>query len=171
MPDVDSRYLDFFLAGDSGVAEIHTLEISQPSFSQVWRLQCHYRKGLTTKLESGQEVDWIYLPMRLRPLEERGNLDFGLSVTLGDTGDILPDEIQRAREAGTLRASPPRVVYRIYRSDDLDHPMYGPITLEAREIGRTREGAQFNALAPELNVSKTGEQYSTDRFEGLLGLL
>ncbi len=160
---------DFYFAAPASTAGIETLEISQVSFSQVWYLQFHYRLGLWARLESAERVFFQYVPIRLRKLEETGNLDFGLTVTLGDLGEILPDEIQRAREAGTLRTHRPRVVYRVYSSDGLEAPMVGPIVLEAREISRTNDGAQFNAKAPELNISKTGELYTTDRIPMLLG--
>lgn len=171
MPNSRDPYVDFFLAADRAVAEIQTLEIRQVSFSRVWRLQFHYRNGLTAALETGAIAEFQYVPMSIQPLEDRGTLDFGLGVTLGDLGDILPDEIERARAAETLRTHPPQVIYRVYRSDDLSRPMLGPVDLEAREIGRTRDGAKFNATAPELNVTKTGEPYTTDRFPMLLGVL
>jgi len=170
MPDINPE-ADFYFAAPASTTGIETLEISQVSFSQVWYLQFSYRLGMWARLENGEQAFFQCVPMRLRKLEETGNLDFGLTVTLGDLGEILPDEIQRAREAGTLRTHRPRVVYRVYRSDDLEAPMVGPIVLQAREIARTNEGAQFNAKAPELNVSKTGELYTTDRFPMLLGFL
>lgn len=173
MPDVTAtdKYVDFYFGADQSVAEINTLEISQVSFSQVWRLQNHYRHGLWARLETGERVFWQYVPVAIKALEERGNLDYGIAVTLGDLGEILPDEIERARAAGTMRSDPPTVIQRTYRSDDLEAPMFGPIVLEAREVGRIDIGAQFNATAPELNVSKTGEAYESDRFVMLLGLL
>lgn len=171
MTDASSQYIDFFFGAPSSVAEIQTIEISQPSFSQVWRLQSSYRNGLTAKLESGEQVSFIYVPMRIKPLDERANLDFGLTVTLGDLGEILPDEIQRARAAGTLKSNPPVVKYRAYRNDDLEAPMFGPVSLQARQIARTGEGAKFNATAPEANANKTGALYRSDLFPMLQGFL
>lgn len=171
MPSNVDSYVDFFLGADRSVAEIQTIEIRQVSFSQVWRLQFHYRHGLLATLETGEVVEFQYVPMSIQAMEDRGTLDFGLGITLGDLGDILPDEIERARTAETLRTHPPQVIYRVYRSDDLGRPMLGPVDLEARKIGRTRDGAKFNATAPELNVTKTGEPYTTDRFPMLLGVL
>lgn len=171
MTDASSEYIDFFFGAPSSVAEIQTLEISQPSFSQVWRLQSSYRNGFSAKLETGEQVNFIYVPMRLKPLEERENLDFGLTVTLGDLGEILPEEIARARAAGTLRTNPPLVKYRAYRSDNLEEPMFGPVSLQARQIARSEDGAKFNATAPEVNVNKTGVLYRTDLYPMLLGFL
>ena len=171
MPDQPADYVDFFFGAPQSAAELQTLEISQPSFTQVWRVQSHYREGLWARLETGDLAYFVYVPMRLKPLEERGNLDFGLTVTLGDLGEILPDEIQRARTAGTLRSDPPTVRYRAYRTDDLEKPMFGPVSLQARQISRNEDGAKFNATAPEANANKTGILYRTDSYPMLLGFL
>lgn len=171
MPNVDAAYIDFFFGASPSTAEIQTLEISQPSFSQVWRLQSHYREGLAVRLETGQEAFFQYVPMRLKSLEEKADLDFGLTVILGDLGEILPEEIQRARAAGTLRTDPPLVKYRAYRSDDLTSPMFGPVSLQARQIARSEDGAKFNATAPQANVNKTGILYRSDLYPMLQGFL
>ena len=171
MPDVDEKYVDFFFGAAPSTSEVQTIEISQPSFSQIWRLQSHYREGLTVRLETGEEATFIYVPMRLKPLEERADLDFGLTVILGDLGEILPDEIQRARAEGTLRTNPPLVKYRAYRSDNLASPMFGPVSLQAKQIARSEEGAKFNATAPQANVNKTGILYRSDVYPMLQGFL
>lgn len=167
----DEQWVDFFFGASQSTAELQTLEIRQPDFSQIWRFQYAYREGFWARLETGEQVFFQYLPMALKLMEDRGNLDFGISVTLGDLGDILPDEIQRARAAGTLRTSPPEVIYRAYRSDDMEAPMYGPIRLQAQPIIRTNEGSQFDAIAPQANVHKTGMLYRPDLFPGLRGFL
>jgi len=171
MPDQPEDYVDFFFGAPQSAAELQTLEISQPSFSQVWRLQSHYREGFYARLETGEQVFFQYVPMSLKPLEERANLDFGLTVMLGDLGEILPEEIQRARVAGTLRTNPPVVKYRAYRTDNVEAPMFGPVTLEARQIARSEDGAKFNAMAPEANANKTGILYRSDVFPMLQGFL
>lgn len=170
MPE-SSQYVDFYLGSSTAEIELHTLQISQVSFSKVYRFQPYYRQGLWLRDESSEKQFFEWMPMRLEPLGDRGNLDFGLSVTFGDLGEILPDEIERARSAGTLLKKPAVVVYRIYRSGNLEAPMYGPITLQAKTINRTSEGAQFEAKAPHLNVNKTGMLYRTDLFPMLLGYL
>lgn len=171
MPNDDDLWIDYFFAAPRGAAQLQTVVISQPDFSQVWSLQSCYRDGFWARLETGEQMFFQYVPMLLKPLEDRGTLDFGMSITVGDLGEILPDEIQRARAAGTLRTSPPTVVYRSYRSDNLDRPMLGPITLRAQPITRSREGAQFDATAPQVNISKSGMLYRPDLFQTLWGFV
>ncbi|WP_447988339.1 DUF1833 family protein [Achromobacter spanius] len=171
MPESNDRWVDFFFGAPLSTAELQTLQISQPDFSRTWYFQANFRDGFWAGLESGDKVFFDYVPFALKLLEDRGNLDFGMTVTLGDLGEILPDEIQRAREAGSLRTSPPSVIYRSFRSDDLEKPMFGPIVLQARPITRSSEGAQFDATAPQVNVSKTGRAYRSDEFPMLRGFL
>jgi hypothetical protein len=72
---------------------------------------------------------------------------------------------------GGVATGRPRLIYRTYRSDDLSRPMYGPIELELASIDMTREGAAFEAKAPSLNLARTGETFSLDRFKSLRGCL
>ncbi|CAM4225943.1 hypothetical protein BOMU111920_16905 [Bordetella muralis] len=130
MPE-SSQYVDFYLGSSASEIELHTLQISQVSFSKIYRFQPYYRQGLWLRDEAGELQFFDWMPMRLEPLGDRGNLDFGLGVTFGDLGEVLPDEIERARTAGTLLKNPAVVIYRIYRSGDLEAPMYGPIRLQA----------------------------------------
>lgn len=166
MPD----YVGFFLNAGRSVIEFETLEISHLSFSQTFYLVRNRPGGLEAKLETGEEVEFVYLPLRIRPMAERGTLDFGISVDFGDLGDIIPDEIDRVIADDAMQVRPV-LRYRTYRSDDLSGPMYGPIRLEIPSISRKREGATFDAVAPFLNLSKTGEIYSTTRFTPLRGFL
>lgn len=171
MSNDDDLWIDYFFGAPRGAARLQTVVISQPDFSKVWSLQSNCREGFWARLETGEQMFFQYVPMLLKPLEDRGSLDFGMSITVGDLGEILPDEIQRARAAGTLRTSPPTVVYRSYRSDNLDRPMLGPITLRAQPITRSREGAQFDATAPQVNISKSGMLYRPDLFQTLWGFV
>lgn len=170
MPE-SALYTDFYLGDTGSVSPLYTLEISQPSFSRVYRFQPHYRAGLVLTTEDGELRQFDWMPMRLQEMAARADLDFGLSVTFGDLGEVLPEEIARARAAGTLRTHPAQVVYRVYRSDVLSEPMYGPIHLEAPTITRGQDGSQFEARPRRLNDSRTGILYRTDLYPALLGFL
>lgn len=169
MNDTDADYVSFFFDSPSSVPELETLEISHPSFSKPRLLVRNSTFGLAAQSETGEPAFFEYCPMILRPMADRGTLDYGISVTLGNY-DEISDEIARAREAGTL-AIRPTVKYRSYRGDRLNKPMFGPITLQAQSISIGASGAVFDAGAPSLNLVRTGERYSVDRFPMLLGFL
>jgi len=74
------------------------------------------------------------------------------------------------RAAGTFLIKP-TVKFRVYRSDDLTAPIYGPFLYDIPAVVLTREGTSFAASAQSLNVVTTGEYYTTDRFPMLRGML
>lgn len=164
---------DFFFNSTRATSMIEGLHISHPSFSREYFVVRNPNPWMRVQpLGHGGGVvqEYQYLPLRLRPMESRGDLDFGIGVDLGDLGEIIPDELQRARDAGTHHIRP-TAIYRAWRSDRLNEPMEGPIKLQVDQITRTRDGATFDAIAPHLNLTRTGETYSLERFPMLRGFL
>ncbi|NYT76560.1 DUF1833 family protein [Alcaligenaceae bacterium] len=167
----DPQLVSFFLDRPDGVSEeLETLEISDPDFSKTYYIVRNAHFGLTARDENGVERHFEYYPMTLRALGQRDTLDYGIGVALGDQGEIVDEEVHNMRMADALR-SRPKVVYRAYRADDLSKPMIGPINLQIDEVSTSEEGASFDAVAPSLNLVKTGEFYTVDRFPQLLGWL
>lgn len=65
----------------------------------------------------------------------------------------------------------PKIVYRAFRSDDLSHPMFGPVELRVPSATFERAGVLFEARARELNSTGTGQLYDLDAFPMLRGFL
>lgn len=116
------------------------------------------------------EFDYEYYPARVLPVASDGDMVQALSITLGDVGDVIAAEISNLWEANGL-GTRPTVTYRGYRSDDLSVPIRGPITLEIQSVTVGAEGSTFEARAPELNASRTGELYTLERFPMLKGFM
>lgn len=165
-----SEYSEFFLSSKSSVVQLDTLEISHPNFTQVYRVVRNAVAGVTVTLETGASAAFTYYPLRITGVGLRENLDFGIKVDLGDLGEVLPAELDAVAAADGYETKP-TVIYRTYRSDDLSAPLFGPINLEVKAFNFNREGSTFEARAPSLNVNKTGELYSLDRFPMLRGFL
>lgn len=166
-----SDYSEFFLSGPSASAELDLIEISHPDFQDVYYIVRNAVGGVTVTLEDGTtERTYNYYPLSVKPIGFRDNLDQGFSITIGDTGDTLPDELQRVFDADGMDVYP-TFVYRSYRSDNLTQPLYGPVNLQIEKVTQTREGASFDAIAPSVNYGRTGEVYRLDRFPMLRGLL
>lgn len=164
---------DFFFNTTRAVSMIEGLEISHPSFSRsrfIVRNPNPWMRVQALGHGGGVVQDYEYLPLRLRPMESRGDLDYGIGVDLGDLGEIIPDELRRVKEAGTQHIKP-TAIYRAWRSDKLNAPTMGPIKLQVDQVTRTREGATFDAIAPYLNLTRTGETYTLERFPMLRGFL
>lgn len=165
-----SDYSEFFLNSLSSVVQLELLEISHPDFSQTYYLVRNATNGVTVTLEDASVIEFAYYPLRISPIGSRENLDFGIRVDLGDLGDVLPVELDAVASASGYDVKP-TVKYRTYRSDDLTAPLYGPVVLEVESFSFTREGASFEAKAQSLNLNRTGEGYSFDRFPMLRGFL
>lgn len=166
MPDL----VEFFLNSPARVVLLETVEISHPSFSQVYRIVRNSRFGIDVKLETGASAHFQYYPIRIIKNGSNGNLDQSFQFTVGDVGDIVHDELARVTADDSYNIKP-TVLYRAYRSDDLTAPVHGPVRLEITAIPVTREGFAFNAQPYQANISTTGEIYTLTRFPGLRGFL
>jgi hypothetical protein len=165
-----TAYTEFFLNCPANVAQLECLEISHSAFSQTYYVVRNAVGGVTVTHEDSTVRAYQYYPLECKLSGPRDDLDHTLSVNLGDLGEIVPDEMDNVREAEAFDELP-IVLYRTYRSNDLDEPLYGPIELEIKNFNFDRTGCTFDARAPSLNVNRTGEIYSLPRFPMLRGLM
>lgn len=165
-----SNYSEFFLNSSSNVVQLECLEISHPSFTKVYRVVRNATNGATVKYENGVEYAHTYYPLKIDSIGARGDLDQGLSISLGDLGEVLPLELDAVTSENSFGIKP-IVKYRTFRSDDLNNVLFGPLILEVTTFSFNREGSTFEAKAPSLNINKTGEVYKIDRFKTLRGFL
>lgn len=165
-----SSYSEFFLNSKSSTVELDTLEITHSAFTQPYYIVRNAVDGVTVTLENSTQQAFEYYPLKVTGLGNREDLDFGLKIDLGDLGEVLPKELDSVAQADAYDEKP-MVTYRTYRSDDLTSPLLGPLALEVTSFNFTREGSTFEAKAPSLNVNKTGEDYSFNRFPMLVGFL
>lgn len=165
-----SDYTEYFLNSKSSVVQLELIEIAHPSFTKTYRIVRNATAGITVTLETSEVAAFDYYPAKIKGLGTRENLDFGLSMELGDLGEIIPKELDEV-DADESFQTKPTVVYRTYRSDDLTKPLFGPLVLEITTFNFKREGSSFEAKAPSLNVNTTGELYTFARFPMLRGFL
>lgn len=165
-----SEYSEFFLNAGANVAELELLEISHPNFTQTYYIVRNATEGVTVTLEDATVQAFEYYPLQITPAGAGDDLDQVLQIQLGDLGAILSQELDSI-SAGESFGTKPTLKYRTYRSDDLSAPLYGPITLEISRLTFKKEGAAFEAHAPRLNSTATGELYTTTRFPMLRGFI
>lgn len=161
---------EFFLSSKSSVVQIETLEIDHPNFTRTYWLVRNVAQGITLTLENSTDQAFEYYPCKITRLGLRNNLDQGFSITIGDVGTLLADELD-AVEAANGFSTKPTVRYRTWRSDEPGAPLLGPVELEITKVSTTFGASTFDAVAPRLNVSGTGEVYSLARFPMLKGTL
>lgn len=163
-----SDITEFYLGSKSSVVYIETLEISHPNFSQTYWLVRNIVGGIDLVLETTATQTFDYYPCLIRRLKQSNNLDQGFDISIGDVGDILNNEINAVIAADGF-AIKPIVRYRAWRSDVPGMPLYGPTELEIRKVATTFNASTFQAVAPKLNISSTGELYTINRFPMLRG--
>jgi hypothetical protein len=165
-----TTYAEFFLKSKSSIVQLETLEISHPNFTKTYRIVRNAVEGVTLILENGSSATFDYYPLQIENAGVRDDLDQSIKINLGDLGEVLPKELDEVSSNNGFGIKP-IVIYRTYRSDDLTRPLFGPVTLEVSTFAFNREGSAFEAKAPSLNINKTGEIYSLDRFPMLRGFL
>lgn len=154
----------FFLSSPPSVVALDLFEIAHPNFSQTYRIVRNAPNGVSVTHEGpAGPFAYSYYPARVLPIAGRDDLVQALSITLGDLGAVLATEIENIWAGNGLNTRP-SLIYREYRSDSLGAPMDGPYLLEIVNVTTSREGATFEARAPELNASRTGELYSVEVF-------
>lgn len=160
----------YFLNSPASSVPYETLEISHPNFTRTYYLVRNAKDGMKATLETSETVDFEYRPMNFKPAGSSDDLEQSIQCDLGDLGETVPQEVDAVDDAGGWGIKP-SCFWRTFRSDDLSAPIFGPLELEITNFAFTREGASFEAKAPSLNVSRTGERYSTARFPMLRGFM
>jgi hypothetical protein len=165
------EYVEYVLNSSASVVQIELLEIAHPAFSQTYRIVRNVEDGITVTLEGGAVASFDYYPAQIELRSDNDDLDQELSITLGDLGELLPTELDAVAASTQGFAQKPTLIYRTYRSDDLTQPMVGPLRYEISNLAFTRDGCTFAAKAPSLNLNKTGEIYTFERFPMLRAFL
>jgi hypothetical protein len=166
-------YTDFFLNSTSSVVQLELLEISHPNFTptdHTYRVVRNATNGVRVQLEDFTFQDFVYYPLKIVSIGSRSNLDSGLRIDLGDLGQVLPKELDAISSASGYFTKP-IIVYRTYRNDNLNSPLFGPMILEITTFSFKREGSSFEAKAPSLNIGKVGEFYTLNKFPMLRGFM
>lgn len=166
-----SELSEFFFTAPPAVVRLQLLEISHPNFSASYKVVRNAVGGVAVIHEdaSGPHT-YDYFPMEIRTMGSTGSMDQELEVTLGDLGEILPQELDNVREANGMQTKP-TVIYREYSSADLLEPLFGPFTLLVNSIAFNKTGCIFTAKPVAFNRGRTGEVYDVGRFPMLRGFV
>lgn len=167
-----SALTQFFLGSSPAVIQYDLLEIYSPYFNNIYRI---VRNGPPAGIDVLHEgglgpFHYDYYPAKITPVASGSDLTQALSVTLGDLGSIIQTEVAAVTARNGMNTRPV-AAFRVYRSDVLSAPMFGPLNLEISQITTSKEGNSFDCHAPKLNSSRTGVLYTIDQFPMLRGFL
>ena len=165
MPDYS-----YFLQGNPNDVLIQLVEVSHPSFSKVYRYVKNAVDGVTVTHENGIEYWYEYSPLTIKKSKSSDDLDQSLDIGVGDLGLEFPLDIDRLRQGSDYNIKP-KLNYREYLMSDLTKPMLSILNLEVTDYRPKKTGALFTCKAKQLNLSKSGETYTLDKFPSLRGFL
>lgn len=160
-----SNYASFYLDAPGGIVQLECIEISHPSFSQVYR----YVKNDEDGIIAGGNA-YLYQPMSIKRNNVTNDLEQTVSITFADLDDNLIQAVKLIQKSQWARERP-KFVLKIFRDDDLSQPMTQLQTLEVAAISKDSSGLMtFEAQAPELNSVKTGLLYNFKDYPLLRGI-
>jgi hypothetical protein len=111
-------------------------------------------------LEDGDNGLFHYCPAALKFSNRDETLNRELVVDILDLGDVIRRQFKFIEQKNKISVRP-KLIYRAYRSDDLDSPMVGPVEYEVQGVSFNLAGATLSASSRTLNNSKTGIIYNT----------
>lgn len=160
-----SDYTAFFLDASAGIVLLECVEISHPSFSQVFRYVKNDIDGITAE---GNFFD--YQAMSIKRSNVSNDLEQKMSLTIADMQDELSNAIRGIRTSDYANVRP-SFKFKIFRDDDLSNAMVTLQTLEIATVSKDSDGlVTFDAKAPSLNDVGTGVVYSIEDFPLLRGI-
>ena len=157
MQDLEERLRIWLASAPQNRHAIQTIELSHSAMSKVWRLWREPYVGEITTEAGVVEVLPVNVDIQLAGSE--GNLDqkFDIAIDTVEISDQFRGELDRIPIDTTERL---RAVYREYLSDDLTQPQT-TAALQGESISCRLGVASISAVSPRLNVTRTGETYTT----------
>ena len=157
MLDLETRLRIWLASAPQNIHAIETIELSHSAMSKVWRLWREPYVGEITTEDGVVEVLPVSLSIALAGSE--GNLDqkFEVSIDTVEINDLFRRELDRIPVDTTERL---RAVYREYLSDDLAEAQTTAV-LQGESVSCQIGTATISAVSPRLNVTRTGETYTT----------
>lgn len=167
--DIDARLKAFWASAPQTKYVVPMIEISHSSLTRTYYL---WREAMVgqMRLETGQVVDVEAANFNAKPAGTPAHLDqeFSIDLALVDMDDTMRNELDRIPLTTKEKI---RLVYRDYLSDEV---MSGPdavAVLQVESLSFTRTAATISAVAPRLNLARTGELYNPRDIPMLRGFL
>lgn len=154
---------EYLLGSDADEVLLETIELKHSNFSKSYFYVRNAINGLSARIETGGIANFEYIPLLIEPNSTEDDLSYSLGITFGDLGEILPVEFANIR-ANDNMLEEPTVVYRAYRSSDLESMVIGPVTLKVKTFSFNKTGAVFQAESSRDNSTSTGVNYGLNTF-------
>lgn len=149
----------FFLTKTYAIAKIDCIELYHPDFGYLC-YQAYDDDGITVKHEDGAPQHYDFESFEITRGNVTSDLDQGFSITFADYKDDLKNKVNAADHMIPIVFS-----WRLYRSDDLNSPMFVQRDLYVIRVNSDGTGmVTFEASAEQLNNVKTGDAYTINTY-------
>jgi hypothetical protein len=164
--DLESSLRVFFASAPQTVWPIQTLEISHSAIT-TWHLWKEPYPGVTSV--AGVPRDMLPANFDIKLAGSPGHLDQKFNIRLGlvDVEDVFREQLDLIPIDTDEEV---QIIYREYLSDDLGEPQATAV-LEMESVTYAIGGAELSAVSPRLNISRTGELYTTKEVPMMRGFL
>ena len=166
--DIEQQLREFLASAPQTKYMIEVVSISHSSLTQTYHLWKEPASGAVVDENSNTlVVQSTNLNVALAGTPDNLDQKFNVSIDTTDADNVLRKELDRIALNTTEKIV---LTYRAYLSDDLTEPQ-AVQRLQVESITYTRGVASLSAVAPKLNVTRTGELYTFSRFPMLRGFL
>ena len=165
--DLETRLRTFLASAPQTAHAVQTLEISHSAMTQTFHLWREPYAGTTSVGGVAHAMESVNFEVKLAGSEGHLDQKFTIAISTVDTDNILRDELDRIP---VTTAEKIVIIYREFLSDDLAAPE-ATARLQAESISFVKGAANITAVAPRLNVTRTGELYTPKDIPMLRGFL
>lgn len=166
--DIEQQLREFLASAPQTKYMIEVVSIAHSALTKTYHLWKEPTDGAVVD-ESSNTLIMQSTNINIALAGSPDNLDqkFTISIDTTDPENVLRKELDRIALNTTEKII---LTYRAYLSDDLTEPQ-AVQRLQVESITYTRGVAALSAVAPKLNVTRTGELYTFSRFPMLRGFL
>ena len=145
---------------------VETLTLAHPLFPGGYRYLTNYRGGFQGQLETGDTVQFLYVPFAAVPPENVEYAQVSLKVAIDNSSRELMDELEILGQQPTV---PIAVIYRVYLESDFNTVQNDPpLLLTINSVTAEQHAVTFNAGTVNLYGKPFPSMlYSTDLFPAL----
>jgi len=166
--DIEARLREFLASAPQTIYMIEVISIAHSDLTQTYHLWREPSNGgVVDEDDNVLSVRSTNFTVALAGSPDNLDQKFTVNIDTTDPENLLRKELDRIPLETTEKIL---LTYRAYLSDDLTEPQAVQV-LQVESITYNRGVATLSAIAPKLNVNRTGELYTFGRFPMLRGFL
>lgn len=151
-----------------GRVELEGVTISHTAFPTDIHITGSIHPGFTGMPESGPEIQYVYMPIRINRASQSGNLAQRFEMTFQDLNTVIAPYIDLIPISSSER---PQITIRsfVYEPTGVSALADGPYRLQATDSAFTPDGFKVTATPRNVNSTGTGRKMTVQRFPMLRG--